>query len=49
MVKKRADVTIDLEVYQVIEIICSEEKFKPSFSNVLNHLLKETLFFMMMF
>lgn len=41
MVKKRVDITIDSEIYQVIEEICSEERFKPSISKVINSFLKE--------
>ena len=39
--KKRADVTIDSEIYDIIEKIRSNEKYNPPFSQVLNSLLKE--------
>lgn len=41
MPKKRVDVTIDSDVHEIIEDIRSKEKFKPSFSQVVNSLLKE--------
>jgi len=40
--KKRADVTIDSEVHEIIEKIRSKEKFNPPFSQVLNSLLRES-------
>jgi hypothetical protein len=43
MVKKRVDVTIDLDLYKAIEEIRSKEKFKPPFSQVVNSLLRENL------
>jgi hypothetical protein len=39
--KKRADVTLDDSVCKAIEDIRSKEKFKPSFSQVVNNLLLE--------
>jgi len=41
MFKKKVNITIDNDLCEVIEDIRSEEKFKPSFSQVINDFLKE--------
>ncbi|MDO8517583.1 MAG: hypothetical protein Q7S33_05660 [Nanoarchaeota archaeon] len=38
--KKRADITLDVDICEVLEKMRSEPEFKPSLSQVVNSLLK---------
>lgn len=39
--KKRVDITLDVEVVEALEKMRSEEKYKPPLSQVINSILKE--------
>ena len=39
--KKRVDITLDVNIVEAIEEMRSKEKFKPPLSQVINSLLKE--------
>lgn len=43
MSKKKVSITIDEDVCEIIDKIRSKEKFKPSFSQVINDFLKQIL------
>lgn len=40
LMKKRADITLDVDICEVLEQMRSEPEFKPALSQVVNSLLK---------